>query len=555
MKLDTEKKVLLAQKSLYTKQLVHYRHLCDVYKKLANILVKNNRLKDLPEATIADQVQRYYGEYLAMAAKGDLSFIQHNGISKDGFIAQRFSQEQLALFEDYARYSERVDRFQYASGLLQDATYHQDSFDISQELMDEFEEFMQSDHETASFRRFLEENPKRWIGHISYINAVNEINRIKKIDPNHLAVLSKRSITPQSFGATITGARGRISPVQEKISSQFKSAYTKKEHEEYSKDVSFSEKLGASAYKVGYHAKEAAKQFYTAHKGTIQKALKKAAILAVSLGMVVAASKGIGAIRDAHEFNSQVYMGNPAYEQTVSDSTVQMMQDVDKLLTSLETSSSIPTADQLREITTLVDNEGNAIMDNLIRTSFNNQFENLTIPEGGVVIQYNKNYDNLSDGSVGNFVYINCKDGNGKEYKYTIRDFRSQGENRIQRLFDDERNIDEHAEGINDVYSEDFTVNSKNAQKYLAVLRDMHNNNVELAGSLIVIDSPQIDYDNAKVTDSETLKDRLNLDMAKIFAINPKLKTVTPEKVPETTKVVSDTNSNEAEITDDSDER
>ena len=29
MKLDTEKKVLLAQKSLYTKQLIHYRHLCD----------------------------------------------------------------------------------------------------------------------------------------------------------------------------------------------------------------------------------------------------------------------------------------------------------------------------------------------------------------------------------------------------------------------------------------------------------------------------------------------------------------------------------------------
>ena len=37
MKLNSEKKVLLTQKALYTKQLVHYRQLCEVYKKLADI--------------------------------------------------------------------------------------------------------------------------------------------------------------------------------------------------------------------------------------------------------------------------------------------------------------------------------------------------------------------------------------------------------------------------------------------------------------------------------------------------------------------------------------
>lgn len=533
MKLDTEKKVLLAQKALYTKQLVHYRQLCETYKKLADIAVNKYQLKDRPDASIADQIQERYGKYLTMAANGDLSFIDHNGTTRDGFIAPRFSPEQLKLFKSYAKSSERVARFQEASSILQDATYHQDSFDISPELMDRFEDFMQKDQETASFSKFIAENPKRWIGHISFRRAVGEINKIKEIDPNHLAVLSKKSLTPQSFGATITGARGRIAPVKEKITSQFKATYSDKEREDYSKRVSFSERLGASTYRAGYHAKEGIKKFYTAHKGTIQKALKKTAILAVSLGMVVAASKGIGAIKDAHEFNHQAYMGNSAYEQTVSDETMHMMQEVDDFLTSLENSSSIPTSDQLRQATEMVDGEGNIIMDSLIRNSFKNQFSNLNIPEGGVVIQYNKSHDNASDGSLGNYVYITCQDENGKEYKYTIKDFRSQGENRIEKLFSDERNIDKQSETIGSVYSDTFITNSQSAKAYLADLREMHNNNVKLAGTYIVINNPQITYDNAKATDSETLGDKFKLEMYKFFCIDPTLKTVTPEKVEE----------------------
>lgn len=555
MKLDTEKKVLLAQKALYTKQLVHYRQLCEIYKKLADIAVNKYQLKDLPDASIADQIQKYYGTYLTMAAKGDLSFIEHNGTTRDGFIAPRFNPEQLKLFKKYASASERVARFQEASSLLQDATYHQDSFDISPELMERFYDFMQSDTETASFSKFLAENPKRWIGHVSYRRAVGEINKIKEIDPNHLAVLSKKSLTPQSFGATITGARGRITPVKEKISNQFRDSYSQKEHENYSKKVSVPEALGASAYRVGYHAKESVKKFYKAHKGTIQKALKKAAILAVSLGMVVAASKGIGAIKDAHEFNTQAYMGNTAYEQTVSDETVQMMQEVDEFLTSLENSSSIPTVEQLRQATEMVDSEGNIIMDSLIRNSFQNQFSNLNIPEGGVVIHYNKNHDSASDGSLGNYVYITCQDENGKEYKYTIKDFRSQGENRIERLFKNERDIDEQADSVHNVFSDNYINNSQSAKTYLADLREMHNNNIELAGSYIIIDSPQIKYDNAKVTDSETLGDKFNLEMAKLLSINPKIKTVTPEKVTEDQPTSSTNVSPEHEIIDDDDAR
>ena len=552
MKLDTEKKVLLAQKALYSKQLVHYKHLCEVYKKLADILVNKYQLKDRPDKPLADQIQEHYGPYLSMAARGDLSFIQHNGTTKDGLIAPRFNPEQLKLFENYAKYSERVSRFQEASSLLQDATRHHSSFDISPEGMDDFEKFMSKDPETASFKKMLDENPKRWIGHIYYRRSANAINEIQKIDPDHLTVLSKHSLTPKSFGAVITGARGRISPVKEQIKSQFRESYTEKEHEDYSKKVSLGEDIGAAAYRSGYHIKEQAKKFYTAHKGTLNKALQKAGILIVSLGIVVAASKAVSAGIDAHKFNNDVYMGNPAYVQTINDETKQMMEDVDAYLTSLENSSAIPTADQLRQATEMVDNEGNIIMDSLIRNSFESQFPNLNIPKGGVTIQYDKTRDDKSDGSLGNFVHITCTDENGKEYKYTITDFRSQGENRIDRLFKDERNIDQQANTINSVYTDNYLNNSESAKEYLEKLRAMHNNNIELAGVSIIINSPAIAYDNAKANDSETLGDRINLEVAKIFSIN-NLKTVAPEKVevPETTSnTISGT-----EISDDDDAR
>lgn len=552
MKLDTEKKVLLAQKALYSKQLVHYKHLCEVYKKLADILVRKQQLKDHSDESIADQVQKHYGPYLSKAARGDLSFIEHNGTTKDGLIAPRFSPEQLKLFQAYAKYSERVSRFQEASSLLQDATYHHSSFDISPEAMDEFDKFMKQDNETASFKKMLDENPKRWIGHVYYRRSINAINEIQKIDPGHLTVLSKHSLTPKSFGATITGARGRISPVKEQIKTQFKSSYSEKEHEDFSKKVSLGEDLGAAAYRAGYHTKETAKQFYKAHKGTLKKALQKAGILVASLVMLVSASKLVSAGIDAHKFNHDVYMGNPAYVQTVNDETKQMLEDVDAFIASLESSSAIPTADQLRQATEMVDNEGNIIMDNLIRNSFESQFPNLNIPKGGVTIQYDKSRDDKSDGSLGNFVYITCQDEHGKEYRYTIRDFRSQGENRIDRLFKDERNIDQQANTINSVYSDNYINNSQSAKEYLKKLRAMHNNNVELAGTSIIINNAEIAYDNAKADDSETLGDRVKLEFAKIFSIN-NIKTVAPEKAqnPETPS----TEISGTEISDDDDAR
>ena len=560
MKLDSEKKVLLCQKALYSKQLAHYRNLCAIYRELATYTVRKLNMQDKPDATVADQLQDFYGPYLSRVSRGDLSFLNSNISISSGVPRAKFDQEQIRLFKQYSNASERVATFQKASSLLQDATYEGKNFDIDPQLLDDHN-FMQGDKETQSFDNFIAENSKRWIGHVSFRRSINEINKIREIDANHVAILSGRSLTPQSFGSTITGYRGKIRSEKDRMTQDVMADLSEKDIEKFKQPISNIEKVGEAAFVLSHRAKESTKEFYHSHKGTIQKALKKAALIGLALGMVYAGSKGVEKIIDAHEFNTEAYMGNPAYEQSVDDETIQMMQDVDEFLTSLETSSSIPTEEQLRQATEMVDNEGNIIMDNLIRNSFENQFENLTIPENGVVIHYNKNHDSLSDGSLGNYVYITCQDENGKEYRYTITDFRSQGENRIKRLFTDERNIDEQRKDIEDVYNDNFTMNSKNAREYLADLREMHNNNVELAGSVIIIESPQINYDNAKVTDSETLGDKFNLEFAKLFCIDTRIRTVSPERVEEektstlTVETINTSSTTPEHEIDDGDER
>lgn len=531
MKLDTEKQVLLCQKALYTHQLGHYRRLCETYRDLANIAMQRFHFKARPDASVNDQIQEYYGKYLTKAANGDLSFLEDNAILKPGSLTYKFSPEQVKAFRRYSRESERVARFQEASSLLQDATYVQDRFDVSPELMNEFESFMQSDPGTRKFANFIAENPKRWIGHVSYLTAVSEIDKIKEVDPNHLAVLSKKSLTPQSFGATITGVRGRITPVMSKIEQEFQSTYSEQEHDKYSKDLSIPEVLEKAAYTTGHNTSQKAQQFYSAHKGTIQKALKKAAIIALSLGIVTAGAKGINAAIDAYEFNNNTYMGNPAYVETVNNETQQMMAEVDEYLTFLENSPTIPTAEQLRYATELVDNSGNIIMDNLVRNSFSQQFPNLTIPEGGVVLHYNKSHDNKADGRLGNYVYITCQDKSGNEYRYTITNFGSQGENRIERLFRDERSIDALADTIGTTQYSDYTTNAEKSSEYIQDLRSMYNNNLELAGTVIMFQNAhQINYDNERAGGTEDLGDMIKLEGSKIFCIDPKIKTVTPEK-------------------------
>ena len=563
MKLDNKQKIMLTQKALYAKQLVAYAKLCKVYKKLA-AEIKKDAMQEASSEVLAAHVQKYYGSFLAQAAQGNLDFVEDteqaifNDTEKQAFYAFSDASMQLEYYRD-------------ASEILFDATHKKEkdgtvSFSIDEKKLDYFKTILNpprdlfSDEENKffdangrSFLTMITENPKRWIGHKFFKIATNALKSINEIDSNHIASLDTKniSLSPKSFGATITGVRGKASPSKEsssprkEIKEELKSIYTTEEQKKYSKDYSTIEALGAATYGMTYNAKENAKEFYTANKGTIEKAAKKAVQIALVLGLTAGLARGINAGVDAYNYNrtSAYENQNLGYHQTISMDTLNTLKNNDLLIQALESSSAIPSDEELTEVKMALDDEINLVIEDLVRNSFKEQYPNLTIPKDGIVTHYDKTH--IDETNSGNYIYINCHDENGKQYNYTITKFTSDGENRTNESYDNEYKLDHTIPA--DIYASSkgtYESRSVSVAEIIEEFKEIHQETVDLAGSKGHIDIPQAAYDNAKAADKENILLYLKAKYSKLslFTCKPEFRTVVPEKIkPETTQSPSKT--------------
>lgn len=553
MKLDNEQKILLCQKALYAKQLEAYANLCKVYKDLAKE-IKRDAYPNASQKSLSEYVQRYYGDFLAQASNNDLSFLTQPN-------APVFNEREQAAFKDFSEYSLKLNYFKKASEYLFDATYAQRKdgqqyFNIDEKKMGVFNTFLNPPRENLSeeknafwdetgrsFSKIIEENPKRWIGHTYYRIARKSLQQIDEIDSNHISSLNAKTLSPKSFGATITGARGTIT-VQERFSSkkqelktEFKKSYTADEHSRLKAPVSQLENLGATIYKAGHNAKENVKTTYKAHKGTLKKALKQAVKIGFALGMSVALTLAIKAGIDAHEFNQlandEAY-ASQGYSVVVTQETLDRLESLAIELENTENASAIPSTQELYEHRDNIDKVLDLVVVDLVKHSFQEKYPNLSITD--VETHYDKSHVDESDGKDGNYIYITCKDKYGKEYKYTLTDFRSQGENRIDTYFDDQYDLDyKISNEIADTATGPYKNRTEATGDVLQKLEEFVKNSIVLARSDAEIDIPQAEYDNAKVVNKETLWQKIRANFDGHFKI------VSPEKdktVENTTPIV-----------------
>ncbi len=544
MKLDNEQKVLLCQKALYAKQLVAYANLCKVYKKLAEE-IKNDGMPNASQETLSEHVQRYYGKYLSKAAQGDLSFIDQ----EDGPI---FNEEEKKAFNSFAEHSMRLNYFKGASERLFDATHAkrkdgQVSFYIDEKKMNIYNTYLNPpenrlsgeenqfwDATGRSFSKMIAENPKRWIGHTYYRIAKNALKTIDEIDSNHIASLNTKnvSLSPKSFGATITGARGHISPSREfsspkqKFSHELKTMYTPAEEEKYRSRVSPLENLGANMYGAAYNTKEKVKSTYKAHKGTLKKALKQAVKIGAALGMSVLLSLAIKAGIDAHNFNQLANddaYASQGYSVVVTQDTLDKLDALVVELENTENASAIPSTQELYEHRDNIDEVLDLVVEDLVKHSFQEKYPNLSITD--VETHYDKSHVDESDGRDGNYIYITCKDKYGKEYKYTLTDFRSQGEDRIDTYFDDQYDLDyKIRDEIADTATGPYKNRTEATGDVVQKLKQFVRNSIVLARSDAEISIPQAEYDNAKIDNEETILQKIMANFDGHFKI------VSPEK-------------------------
>lgn len=546
MKLDNKQKVLLCQKALYAKQLVAYANLCKVYKTLAGE-IKKDGMPNASQELLSEHVQKYYGKFLAKAAQGDLSFID----KENGPI---FNETEKQAFYAFSEHSMRLEYFRGASEVLFDATHPKgkDTFSIDEEKMDKFNSYLNppqklfSDDENKffdstgrSFSKMLAENPKRWIGHTYYRIAKNALKVIDEIDSNHIASLNTKgvSLSPKSFGATITGARGRISPSREfsspkqEFSHEMKTMYTPAEEEKYKNRVSPLENLGAKMYGAAYNTKEKAKATYTAHKGTLKKALIQGAKILAALGVAAAIALAAKAGIDAHTFNQLSAQTNAdqGYHIVVNQDTLDKLDNLELRIDETENLSSIPSTQELTDLRDDIDDVLDLVVEDLVRQSFEEQYPNLKIAENGIQTSYDKSKESAVDSRTGNEITIICHDASGKEYKYVIDAFASQGEDRIGTYFDDQYKLDYQIKG--DIYnsaSGTYKSRTEAVGNILDQFRDYLKHSYELAGTDAVLDIPDAQYDNAVLEGNDNVFDYLK---AKASLFRPRFKSVIPEKI------------------------
>ncbi len=550
MKLDNEQKVLLCQKALYAKQLVAYANLCQVYKTLAEE-IKQDNMQNASSEVLAAHVQKYYGPFLAQAAQGDLSFIEQ----EDGPIFNKVEQD---AFISFAKHSMRLEYFREAAEVLFGATHIKGkdgsvSFSINEKKMDKFDAFLNPPKELFSekeniffdetgrtFGKMIAENPKRWIGHKYYKVATNALKVINEVDSNHISSLNTKnvSLSPKSFGATITGARGNITPIREFTSprqefrNEIKNSYTDSEHSKYSQPVSHLEDFGARMYGVGHNVKEKAKATYTAHKGTLKKALKLAGKITATLGVVVFLSKGIQAGIDAHTLNqlSADTNAEQGYHVVVTQDTLDRLNNIDLMIDEVENSTSIPSTQQLYGIRDELDEAIDLVVEDLVRESFEEKYPNLSVQE--VETHYDKSHADERDGRDGNYIYITCQDKYGKEYKYTVTHFTSQGENRTDQSFDNEYDLDHVIPGeIADTASGPYKERTESVGELITRFKEILQDTKDFAGVAGSIDIPQAEYDNAKVVDKETIVQRLKVILSKYDIKPSEFRLVATEKI------------------------
>lgn len=524
---------LLFQKALFSKQLVHYANLCKIYQTLADDLIKRENIHPTVDLTVNQQIERILGPYLDQAANGNLSFLDND---PNGRV---FDKNQREAFNQYNNHSQLLKNYRKAADKLNYATMvvtknNKLKFDVSPEAIEDFEKFMRSDINTASTLDNIKERPKSWIGHISFLRTRKALSVIAEVDPDYIKGLniSSSTLTPKSFAAEISGARGHVYSQSKNVVkdlNQISNVTFKKERMKYVqrdkdgnvlkdengkvmlKQISGFERFHKGAYTVGYYASEATKNIIygtanlaakagkfvgeklTAGAGALTKAVQKHLKKIAAFSLAVAMAAVITFTGNVIEFQQLSDLTNPeaGYTQTVTKDTQQVLADVDQMIADLENSSTLPSSSQLFELRDAMDEEINVVLSDVISRNVREQYPNLN--PTSISTYYN------GDEGHNNYIYITCEDQNGVEKTFTISNSYSQGADVIDTSFHYEFKLDHEdgstirsATGTGTAYQQ-----ADSTTDYLNVMKQRQALIHQMAGSDYEIHSAEMRYANA----------------------------------------------------------
>lgn len=439
MKLNTNKRLMLCSKALYSEQLKCYASLCECYQALSKQLG--------PKATSLD-VQKRYSKYLTLASNGDLSFLEkeNNYIFSETYKGARFQQTESQIFKEYAEQSKRLRQFKDGAAILADA-FCEDGPPY-QDVLDDYSSYMKkTSRATRTFDKEISAHSPSYIGHSYYVKSRNAIKAIRNVDSTHLDGLPiSLDLAPEQFGANISGFT-TMEKLMEETKQNARQIDTKEERLEYSKRPNIIQETG---YKF----------FAKNQKG-----------LAISLAAMVAigAAAGIASqVKTAHDYNNLDIdtLSEKGYKSDLSTETISSIQNVEQTLKELQKQSTIPTEDQLRDVGSTLDD----LFDDIIQEKLTPSFLDAHPEAKDVNVEHYYNYQDPE--APYKAVIITYTDSEGKKQEERVTHFSTASlfsSHDMENVFEHEYDIDGSYGDISSIFSSpgNYIENGKDVKEVL----------------------------------------------------------------------------------------
>ncbi len=423
MKLNTNKRIMLCSKALYSEQLNCYATLCECYQALA---------KKLGSRATSLDVQKRYSKYLTLASSGDLSFLEkeNNYIFSETYQGARFQHTESQIFKEYAERCKKLRQFKDGAAILADA-FCEDGPPY-QDALDNYSKYMRkTSKETRNFDKEISAHSPSYIGHNYYIKSHNAIKTIKGIDASHLDGLPiSLELAPEQFGANISGFT-TMEKLMETTKQDAHQIDTKEELLEYSKRPNIIQETGY--------------RFFAKNQRGL--ALSLAAMVAIG------AAAGITSqIKTAHDYNSLNIdtLSENGYKSDLSNKTIASIQNVEKTLKELQEQSTIPTEDQLRDVGTTLDD----LFDDIIQEKLTPSFLEAHPEAKDINVEHYYNYQDPEAQYKAVIITYTDSEGNKKEERVTNFSTASLfSSHDMEKVFEHEYDIDGSYGDIGSIFS------------------------------------------------------------------------------------------------------
>ena len=404
----SKRNVKIAQKYLYSQQLLSYSRLCKLYEQIVRHLGRENMAG--------------IGDYLSKAANAqdldDLSYLRNAGFSPEvkEFIHRYSYESQIlrTLKEGSAHLYEALTYTEGEQAGVPKPFVDEDNITAFHDYMEEAREILGDQNLSNAYQNLLVRRPVT-IGMLGYNNTLKAIERINSVDSTHIPLSMQthisKDITPADFGSVVHGYKSGRAYSKEHTQKRAFREYTDyvqgdettyKTPEDYTRDME-------KTYPV--------RTFFNKNREKIRTIAKRIAVVGLAaVASIAVVTTGINhyKISQADAFNNY----QSGYVTQLDQASIQELQDIHNLIDTakIKLSQGQDATKDVNAVAEALDISADNVIESLIHSSVRSYYSEKDpgssvefIPGDGSIQQKTTHYFEDSADGRDDKIYIHYK--------------------------------------------------------------------------------------------------------------------------------------------------